>query len=163
MYSAAEYATPAWCRSAHASKVDVALNDTMRIITGCLRPTPADLPPVLSGIAPARLRRVNLTSRLVQKAELDVGLPLNQLVLESQRLGCQRLPSRHPFSRHAATFHSSNFNLLGAWNSNWEQPLSQSSSLCRRQRWAPAPEKGATLSLPLINAKWIDAPTRAPS
>ena len=36
-YSAAEYAVPAWCQSKHTRKLDVALNDTMRIITGCLQ------------------------------------------------------------------------------------------------------------------------------
>ena len=39
--SAGEYACPMWHRSAHhAQEVDVALNETCRIITGCLKPTP---------------------------------------------------------------------------------------------------------------------------
>ena len=46
VYSAAEYASPAWCRSSHAKKLDTALNDTMRLITGCLRPTPTAFLPV---------------------------------------------------------------------------------------------------------------------
>ena len=43
---------PIWCRSFHSKKLDVALNDTMRRITGCLRPTPIGLLPKLAGIAP---------------------------------------------------------------------------------------------------------------
>ena len=39
-YSAAEYCAPVWARSAHTSKVDVALNTTMRTISGTLKPTP---------------------------------------------------------------------------------------------------------------------------
>ena len=41
-YSAAEYAAPAWYRSKHTRKLDVALNNTMRIITECLQPTTAE-------------------------------------------------------------------------------------------------------------------------
>ncbi|XP_072169950.1 uncharacterized protein [Diadema setosum] len=57
VYSAAEYAASAWCRSVHTHKLDTTLNETLRIITGCLRPTPSELLPVLAGIAPAALRR----------------------------------------------------------------------------------------------------------
>ena len=39
-FSTAEYACPVWERSAHAGKIDSALNDTCRRITGCLKPTP---------------------------------------------------------------------------------------------------------------------------
>ena len=35
-YSAAEYAAPVWCRRKHMRKLDVALNDIMRINTGRL-------------------------------------------------------------------------------------------------------------------------------
>ena len=40
VYISAEYATPVWSRSSHTKKLDVSLNDTMRIITGCVKPTP---------------------------------------------------------------------------------------------------------------------------
>ena len=56
VYSAAEYASPAWCRSTHTRKLDVALNDTMRIITGCMRPTETTFLPVLAGITPPDIR-----------------------------------------------------------------------------------------------------------
>ncbi len=68
VYSAAEYSSPAWCRSSHVKKLDVTLNDTMRLIMECLRPTPTELLPVLSGIAPAPLRREHHTHTLVTKA-----------------------------------------------------------------------------------------------
>ena len=35
VYAPAEYCAPAWCRSAHACKIDVPLNEAMRTITGC--------------------------------------------------------------------------------------------------------------------------------
>ena len=42
VYSTAEYCAPVWCRSAHTRFIDSALNDAMRIVNGCLRPTPTD-------------------------------------------------------------------------------------------------------------------------
>ena len=63
VYSAVEYAAPAWCHSTHTKKLDVALNDAMRIISGCLKPTCRELLPVLSGIPPAHLcREIPLSS-----------------------------------------------------------------------------------------------------
>ena len=56
VYSAAEYAAPAWSRSAQTKKLDVTLNETMRIITGCLCPTPVKHLSVLSGIYTVALR-----------------------------------------------------------------------------------------------------------
>ena len=37
--STVEYCCPAWSRSAHCKDVDIALNDTCRLITGCICPT----------------------------------------------------------------------------------------------------------------------------
>ena len=42
VYSTAEYCAPVWCRSAHTRLIDSVLNDALRIVTGCLRPTPTD-------------------------------------------------------------------------------------------------------------------------
>ena len=53
-YSAAEYACPVWERSTHAKKLDATLNETCRMITGCLKPTNTNSLPVLAGIAPIR-------------------------------------------------------------------------------------------------------------
>ena len=115
VYSTAEYASPVWCRSTHTKKLDTALNDTLRIITGCLRPTPTEFLPVLSGIAPATLCREHHTHRLVNKALLDPTHLLHNLILESHQLRHKRLPSRRPFSRHAATLHGSGYNNFQSW------------------------------------------------
>ncbi len=56
VYSTAEYCAPTWCRSAHTRLIDSVLNDALRIVTGCLRPTPTDYLPILAGIQPAELR-----------------------------------------------------------------------------------------------------------
>ena len=99
VYSAAEYAAPAWCRSTHVKKkLDVTLNDTMRIVNGCLRPTPVKYLPVLSGIAPPALRREHHTATLVEKALLDTSHLLHARITAAQNLGRQRIRSRRPFS-----------------------------------------------------------------
>ena len=55
VYSTAEYCAPVWCRSAHTRLINSVLNDALRIVTGCLRPTLTDHLPVLSSIQPAEL------------------------------------------------------------------------------------------------------------
>jgi len=42
VHSTVEYCGPVWCSSAHARLIDPAINDALRIVTGCLCPTPAD-------------------------------------------------------------------------------------------------------------------------
>ena len=64
VYSTAEYCAPVWCRSAHTRLIDSVLNDALRIVTGCLRPTPTDHLLILSGIQPAELRRMRATLSL---------------------------------------------------------------------------------------------------
>jgi len=76
VFSAAEYAYPVWCRSAHNKKLDVALDDTTCGITGCLRPTPTGILPILAGIAPPNLRREQLTYRLGCQAAFNNQRPL---------------------------------------------------------------------------------------
>ena len=55
VYSTAEYCVPVWCHSAHTCLINSVLNDALRIVSGCLHPTPTDHLPVLSGIQPAEL------------------------------------------------------------------------------------------------------------
>ena len=120
VYSAAEYAAPAWCRSSHTPKLDTTLNETMRIITGCLRSTPTDLLPVLAGIAPPSIRREHYTQQLVNKALQERTHPLHQTIQNTQPER-QRLRSRRPFSRHADTLREGTHNTLTAWKDSWQQ------------------------------------------
>lgn len=75
-YSTGEYACAAWRNSAHAKKVDVALNVTNRLITGCLRPTPVQKVQVLCGIAPPNIRQEVAARVEKTKQELDLRHPL---------------------------------------------------------------------------------------
>ena len=95
VYSTAEYCAPVWCRSAHICLIDSVLNDALRIVTGCLCPTPTDHLPVLSGIQPAELRRTTLS--LAHRGSLDPDHILNGLLSGSSDTGQVRLISRRPF------------------------------------------------------------------
>jgi len=55
-FSVAEYACPVWGRSTHTKQIDISLNETTRILTGCLKSTVEKLYP-LAGIAPPHIRR----------------------------------------------------------------------------------------------------------
>ena len=73
------------------------LNDALRIVTGCLRPTPTEYLPVLSGIQPAELRRQGATLSLANRSFLDPDHILHGHLLGSQDADRKRLKSRHPF------------------------------------------------------------------
>ena len=116
VYSAAEYCAPVWCRSAHTRLIDSVLNDALRIVTGCLRPTPTDHL-VLSGIQSAELRRLRNTL---------LGLPwisgprsiLHGLLNGSSDTGQVRLRSRRPFVPGARNL-LDNLARLGIRASEW--------------------------------------------
>ena len=95
--STAEYCAPVWYRSAHTCLIDSVSNDALRIVTGCLRLTPTDHLPVLSGIQPAELRRLGATLSLVHHGSLDPDHNLYGLLSGSSDTGQVRLRSRRPF------------------------------------------------------------------
>jgi hypothetical protein len=57
VYSTAEYCAPVWLNSVHISKIDVQLNNAMRIIFGCVKSTQIPWLPTLAHITPPKLRR----------------------------------------------------------------------------------------------------------
>ena len=64
-YSAAEYACPVWARSTHAHKLNPALHDCCRIISGCLKPTNLDSStclPHIRRIVACRMERTRQTT-----------------------------------------------------------------------------------------------------
>ena len=70
-YTAAEYACPVWSRIVHASKLDPALNNACRTITGCLKPTNTSNLYLLAGIAPPEIRKetASRAQRLCQSTD----------------------------------------------------------------------------------------------
>ena len=118
VYSAAEYCAPVWCCSAHTRLIDSILNDTLRIVTGCLHPTPTDHLLVLSGIQPAELCRMGATLSLVYRGSLDPDHILYGLLSGSSDTRQVRLRSRRPFMLAARNL-LDNLARLGIRASEW--------------------------------------------
>ena len=97
VYSTAEYCAPVWCRSAHTRLIHSVLNNALRIVTRCLRPTPTDYLPVLAGIQPAELCRLGAMLSLAFRGSLDPDHILYELLAGSPDGHRERLKSRRPF------------------------------------------------------------------
>ena len=156
VYSAAEYCAPLWCRSAHTRLIDGVLNDALRIVTGCLRPTPTDHLPVLSGIQPAELRRMVATLSLAYRGSLDPDHMLYGLLSGSSDTRQVRLRSRRPFVPAARNL-LNNLARLGIlaseWtNHKWKTEYCENASKLH----AFVPETGARLvGMGLPRAAWV--------
>ena len=118
IYSTAEYCAPVWCHSAHTRLIDSVLNDTLRIVTGCLRPTPTDHLPVLSGIQPAEFHQMGATLSLAYRGSLDPDHILHGLLSGSSDTRQVRLRSRRPFVPGARNL-LNNLAKLGIRASEW--------------------------------------------
>ena len=116
--STAKYCAPVWCRSAHTRLIDSVLNDALRMVTGCLRPTPTDHLPVLSGIQPAELHRMGATLSLAYCGSLDPDHILYGLLSGSSDTRQVRLRSRRPFVPAARNL-LDNLARLGIRASEW--------------------------------------------
>ena len=99
VFLATEYCAPVWSRSPHVRKVDVAINSSLRTISGCLKPTPVFQLPVLAGIAPAGLRRKAATLALARKAVKHDWHILHDTT-KNEVPPC-RLKSRKPYNKEA--------------------------------------------------------------
>ena len=91
------YSTSEYCHSAHTHLIDSVLNDTLHIITGCLRPTSMDHLSVFSGIQPTELCRMGATLSLAHHGSLDSDHILYGLLSGSSDTHQVRLRSRCPF------------------------------------------------------------------
>ena len=117
VYSTSEYCAPVWCRSAHTRLIDSVLKDALHIVSGCLRPTPTDHLPVLSGIQPAE-RRMGETLSLAHRGSLDPDHILYGLLSGSSDTRQMRLRSRRPFAPGARNL-LDNLARLGIRASEW--------------------------------------------
>jgi len=113
----AEYCAPVWCRSAHTRLIDPIINDALRLVTGCLRPTPADKLPILTSIQPAELRHTGATLSLGHRA-MEPGHLLHSALTQPSSAVARHLKSRHLFLSTA------------------QQPISFSDNNIRAAQWA---------------------------
>ena len=97
VYSTAEYCAPVCCCSAHTIFIDSVLKNALRMVTGCLRPTPTEQLSVLSGIQPDELRRLGTTLSLAHRGSLDLDHILYGLLSGASDTRQVRLRSRRPF------------------------------------------------------------------
>ena len=142
VFPAAEYCAPVWSRSPHVKKVDVAINSSLRTISGCLKPTPVFQLPVLAGIAPASLRRKAATLALARKAVKDDWHILHDTT-KNEVPPC-RLKSRKPYNKEAQEMlsvipedRSKDAWIAATWKQEWE-----ASGPTRVHRHVSDPEEG---------------------
>ena len=126
VYSTAEYCVPVWCHNAHTYLTDPAINNALQIVTGCLRPTPTDNLPTLTGIQPAELCRSGATLSLAHRA-MEPGHLLHSALTRPPSTNARHLKSRHPFvpaAQHLIIL-SDNNNIRATewadyqWNAEW--------------------------------------------
>ena len=126
------------------------------MVTGCLRPTPTDHLPVLSGIQPAELCRMGATLSLAYRGSLDPDHILYGLLSGSSDNRQVRLRSRRPFVPAARNL-LDNLARLGIraseWtNHKWKTEYCENASRLR----AFVPETGARpVGMGLPRAAWV--------
>ena len=136
--------------------LDNVLNEALRIVTGCLRSTPTDHLPVLSGIQPAELRRLGATLSLAHRGSLDPDHILYGLLNGSSDTRYVRLRSRRPFVPAARNL-LDNLAQLGIraseWtNHKWKTEFCENASRLR----AFVPETGdRPVGMGLLRAAWV--------
>jgi len=97
VHSTADYCASVWCCSAHTRLTDPAINNALRIVTGCLHPRPMDNLPILTGTQPAELCCKGATLSLARHA-IDPGHPLySVLSCPLMWWNARCLKSTHPF------------------------------------------------------------------
>ena len=134
-YSSAEYCCPIWSENRHIQKIDSALNEGMRLISGAIRSTPTEQLPTLCGILPPDIRRQRRTRQLFETAKSNPGHMLHSRVLtEIQNNQPSRLRSRNPLLRRARSQDQAlppSTWAMTAWQNRWNN------SNCQLKQYMP--------------------------
>lgn len=117
VYPTAEYCASVWMNSAHTNKIDVQLNQSMRLITGSIQSTPLYWLPTLSDIAPPDLRRKNILIRELNKIMANPELPIHDDINLNT---AQRLKSRSSPLVNSLAITTENFNINDKWLEKWK-------------------------------------------
>ena len=122
VYSTAEYCAPVWRRSALTRLLDRPINDDMRMVTGCLKPTTTEYLPVLSGVPLAELRRKATTLSLARQF-LEPGHTFYNYF--KRAMTKRRVKSRKLFVIEAQGLLAQNTNaptwIHNTWKENWQK------------------------------------------
>ena len=156
VHSTTEYCAPVWCRSAHTRLIDSVLNSGLRIVTGCLRPTPTDHLPVLSDIQPGELHQMRAKLSLAHRKSLYSDHILYGLLSGSSDTRQVRLKSRRPFVPAARNLLDNPAKIsirAPEWtNHKWKREYCKNASRLR----AFVPGTGARLvGMGLPRAAWV--------
>nr|CAI5850760.1 unnamed protein product [Callosobruchus analis] len=113
--STAEYCAPVWLNSCHTKVADVQLNNTMRLISGAVCPTPTYWLPLLSNLYPPQVRRTGALVKEFRKLQENPNLPLHSDIPTLRR---NRLRSRKPPVWKAEQLVNNNVETVDLWNQN---------------------------------------------
>ena len=129
VYTPAEYCAPAWSTGRHTSLLYVSLNCTLRIITGCLQPTPVEQLLVLAGIPPAELRR-RAASLALAHCAMDPGHLFHHTITREETQ--PRLNFWHPFETSGKDLLSTTLSnetkthwIARMWSVEWQPSTSR--------------------------------------
>ena len=143
VFPAAEYCAPVWSRSTHVKMVDVAINSSLRTISGCLKPTPVFHLSVLAGIAPAGLRGKPSILVLARKAVKHDWHILHDTP-KKKCLHADSSPVSKPYNKEAHEMlsvipedRSKDARIAEMWKQEWE-----ASGPTRVHRHVPDPGEG---------------------
>ena len=100
--SVAEYCSPVWSGSVHCTKLDVSLNECMRLVSSCIKLTPTEILPILSGIEPSELRREKQLLNLYNRSKAP-PLPMHVIFSPDYHYN-HRLKSRNPVPIRTSEF-----------------------------------------------------------
>jgi len=87
---------PVWHRSKHTRLVDKPIHESLRLVTGCLRPTPIDNLFVLAAITSTELRRKGASLSLARRS-MDPEHRFCDQLLITPTTQQRELNTRHPF------------------------------------------------------------------
>ncbi len=118
VYSSAEYCCPVWSHSVNVNKVDVALNNYLRLITGTIKSTPVEWLPVLANIIPSNIRRNGALARETKKIHADLSLPIHEDLVDTTDV---RLESRKPFWKKINEIDYEHYDMIDDWKNQWNE------------------------------------------
>jgi hypothetical protein len=122
-YSTAEYCAPVWLNglnSVHTNKIDIQLNNTMRLISGTVKSTQLQWLPVLANIVPPKLRRKATTVCELMNCRRHARSLLYEQMLD---IPDQRLLSRRSMWNFDPHLSTTLVSIPDAWTAAWSALL----------------------------------------
>jgi len=131
VYSVVEYCSPVWLNSTHAKKVDIKLNQSMRITSGTIKTIPLDWLPVLNNIISPQHRRQTALLKLWSKLSNNTSHPMHEHSKFCNNLSTRRLKSRKPPWETAIKLNTAKYDAVQCWKDEWEKSELSNSSLIK--------------------------------